>query len=105
MARSFRLRLRRRFRQAARMAKAPAVKWTREHFFIALNLYCKLPFGKLHKGNPILIETAIKVGRPQKRAGRAAVANPKHKLLASELWLSPINWDSIDIRSLLAGHT
>jgi len=45
------------------MAKAPAVKWTREHFLIALNLYCKLPFGKLHKGNPIIIETAAKMGR------------------------------------------
>ena len=45
------------------MAKAPAVKWTREHFLIALNLYCKLPFGKLHKGNPIIIETAQKMGR------------------------------------------
>lgn len=45
------------------MAKAPPVKWTREHFLIALNLYCKLPFGKLHKGNPIIIETAEKLGR------------------------------------------
>lgn len=45
------------------MPKAPAVKWTREHFLIALNLYCKLPFGKLHKGNPIIIETAVKMGR------------------------------------------
>src|SRR5258708_516845 len=45
------------------MPKAPAVKWTREHFLIALNLYCKLPFGKLHKGNPIIVETAVKMGR------------------------------------------
>jgi putative restriction endonuclease len=45
------------------MAKAPAVKWTREHFLIALNLYYKLPFGKLHKGNPIIIEAARKMGR------------------------------------------
>lgn len=45
------------------MAKAPAVKWTREHFLIALNLYCKLPFGKLHRGNPIIIEAAAKMGR------------------------------------------
>ena len=29
------------------MSKAPGVKWTREHFLIALNLYCKLPFGQL----------------------------------------------------------
>lgn len=45
------------------MSKAPAVKWTREHFLIALNLYCKLPFGKLHKGNPVIIEAAQKMGR------------------------------------------
>jgi putative restriction endonuclease len=45
------------------MAKAPAVKWTREHRLIALNLYCKLPFGKLHKGNPIIKDVAAKMGR------------------------------------------
>jgi hypothetical protein len=45
------------------MPKAPAVKWTREHFLIALNLYCKLPFGKLDKGNPLIIEVAGKMGR------------------------------------------
>jgi putative restriction endonuclease len=45
------------------MAKAAAVKWTREHSLIALNLYCKLPFGKLDKGNPIIIEAAAKMGR------------------------------------------
>jgi putative restriction endonuclease len=45
------------------MAKAPAVKWTREHTLIALNLYCKVPFGKIDKGNPIIIEVAIKMGR------------------------------------------
>jgi putative restriction endonuclease len=45
------------------MAKASSVKWTREHFLIALNLYCKLPFGKLHKGNPLIKEVAEKMGR------------------------------------------
>jgi predicted restriction endonuclease len=45
------------------MAKAPSVKWTREHFLIALNLYCKLPFGKLHKGNPVIVDAAAKMGR------------------------------------------
>jgi putative restriction endonuclease len=49
--------------QSRRMAKAPAVKWTREHRLIALNLYCKLPFGKLHKNNPIIKEVAAKMGR------------------------------------------
>jgi len=45
------------------MDKAPPVKWTREHFLIALNLYCKLPFGKLHKGNPIIVEAARRMRR------------------------------------------
>lgn len=45
------------------MPNAPAVKWTREHSLIALNLYCKLPFGKLDKGNPIIVEAAAKMGR------------------------------------------
>src|SRR5882724_4050195 len=45
------------------MAKATSVPWTREHFLIALNLYCKLPFGKLHKGNPLIIDVARKKGR------------------------------------------
>lgn len=45
------------------MGKAAIVKWTREHFLIALNLYCKLPFGKLHKGNPLIVEVAEKMGR------------------------------------------
>ncbi len=45
------------------MARAPGVRWTREHLLIALNLYCKLPFGKLHKGNPIIIDVAEKMGR------------------------------------------
>src|ERR1044071_6796117 len=45
------------------MSKAPNVKWTREHYLIALNLYCKLPFGKLHKNNPLIIEIAQRMGR------------------------------------------
>jgi putative restriction endonuclease len=45
------------------MAKAPAVKWTREHFLIALNLYGKIQFGKLHKGNPLIKDVAAKMGR------------------------------------------
>jgi hypothetical protein len=45
------------------MAKSAAVPWTREHFLIALNLYCKLPFGKFDKGNKLIIEVARKMGR------------------------------------------
>lgn len=35
----------------------------REHFLIALNLYCKLPFGKLDRGNPLIIDVARRMGR------------------------------------------
>jgi predicted restriction endonuclease len=45
------------------MAKAPAVKWTREHTLIALNLYCKLRFGQFHHTNPIIVQVAAKMGR------------------------------------------
>jgi hypothetical protein len=45
------------------MARAPSVKWTREHFLVALNLYCKLPFGQLHRNNPIIVDVAAKMGR------------------------------------------
>src|SRR2546426_4711941 len=45
------------------MPKAPSVKWTREHFLIALNLYCKLPFGRFDRTNRVVIEVAIKMGR------------------------------------------
>jgi putative restriction endonuclease len=52
-----------RIRQPGSMAKNAAVKWTREHLLIALNLYCKLPFGSFHHGNAIIKETAEKMGR------------------------------------------
>ena len=29
--------------------------WTRDELILAINLYCKLPFGKMHKGNPDII--------------------------------------------------
>src|SRR4051812_10017191 len=51
------------------MAKASSVEWTREHFLIALNLYRKLPFGKLHKGNRLIIEVAEKMGRTPSSLG------------------------------------
>lgn len=45
------------------MAKAPALKWTREHLLIALNLYCKLPFGSFDRDNAVVKEVAAKMGR------------------------------------------
>jgi putative restriction endonuclease len=45
------------------MAKAAAVKWTREHLLIALNLYCKLPFGSFDQNNAVVQQVASKMGR------------------------------------------
>gem|GEM_PF-1951844 len=32
--------------------------WTREEHILAFDLYCKIPFGTLHMGNPRVIELA-----------------------------------------------
>lgn len=37
--------------------------WTREELILAINLYCKLPFGKLHRLNPEVIHLANLIGR------------------------------------------
>ena len=38
-------------------------RWTKSELILALNLYCKLPFGKMHKGNPSIIALASYLGR------------------------------------------
>lgn len=37
--------------------------WTKEELILAFNLYLKLPFGKMHKGNPRVIHLANILGR------------------------------------------
>ncbi len=37
--------------------------WSREELIVAFNLYCKIPFGKIDKANPQLIELALAIGR------------------------------------------
>ena len=37
--------------------------WTREELILSINLYCRLPFGKLHKNNPEVIHLAQLIGR------------------------------------------
>lgn len=37
--------------------------WTREELILAINLYCKLPFGRLHRNNPDVIKLAKVIGR------------------------------------------
>ncbi|GHT68734.1 hypothetical protein AGMMS50239_34420 [Bacteroidia bacterium] len=38
-------------------------KWTREEMILAFNLYLKLPFGKMQRGTPEIIELANLMGR------------------------------------------
>jgi putative restriction endonuclease len=37
--------------------------WTRDELILAINLYCKLPFGKMHKGNSEVIKFAALIER------------------------------------------
>ena len=37
--------------------------WSREELILAMNLYCQLPFGRLHKGTPEIIELANAIDR------------------------------------------
>lgn len=37
--------------------------WTRDELVLAINLYCKLPFGKMHKATPEIIKFAELIGR------------------------------------------
>jgi putative restriction endonuclease len=37
--------------------------WTREELILAINLYCKIPFGKMHSNNPEVIALASLLGR------------------------------------------
>lgn len=42
---------------------ARADLWTRDQLLLALRLYMRLPFGKLHRLNPEIIELASQIGR------------------------------------------
>jgi HNH endonuclease len=37
--------------------------WTRDELTVAFNLYCKIPFGRIHIRNPLVIELAKALGR------------------------------------------
>ena len=37
--------------------------WTREELILAMNLYVKIPFGKMYKTNPVIIDLAALIGR------------------------------------------
>jgi putative restriction endonuclease len=37
--------------------------WTRKELIVAFNLYCKIPFGRIHIRNPLVIELAASINR------------------------------------------
>lgn len=37
--------------------------WTRQQLLVAFNLYCQLPFGKMHSRNPEIMKIAALIGR------------------------------------------
>ncbi len=39
------------------------ILWSREELILTINLYCKTPFGKLHRSNPDVISLAGLIGR------------------------------------------
>jgi putative restriction endonuclease len=41
----------------------PRRDWTREELIVAFNLYCRIPFGRIHIRNPLIIELARSIGR------------------------------------------
>jgi len=41
----------------------PRRPWTRPELILAMNLYCQLPFGKLHRGNREIMALATALGR------------------------------------------
>lgn len=48
-------------------------QWTREELIAAFNLYCRLPFGKLHKTNPQITQLAQLLGRTPSSVGMKLV--------------------------------
>ena len=38
-------------------------KWTRDELIVVFNLYCKSPFGRIHRSNPEIVRLAESIGR------------------------------------------
>lgn len=90
-------------------------RWTREELILAVNLYCKLPFGRLHSRNPEVINLANLIGRTSnsiayklvnfasldpslKARGIKGASNASN--LDREIWKEFINhWDELPFES------
>ena len=42
---------------------ATRIVWTHQQLLVAFNLYCQMPFGKIHFSNPEIIKYAELIGR------------------------------------------
>ncbi len=96
-----------------RMAKATAVKWTKEHLLIALNLYCKLPFGNFDRNNAVIKEVAAKMGRSAgsltMKLSNFASFDPVHRArgvkgLAGASKLDQTMWNEFQANTLVLGE-
>lgn len=94
--------------------------WTREESILAINLYCKIPFGQMHSRNAEVIDLATIIDRSPgavaRKLGNFASFDPKLKergvkglenasKLDREIWLEYMNdWDEqfIESEKLLA---
>lgn len=95
--------------------KKGQILWTREELILAVNLYCKLPFGRLHRLNPEVIHLADLIGRTPssvayklvnfasldpslKKRGIKGASNASK--LDAEVWNEFFNnWDSLPYES------
>lgn len=91
--------------------------WTREELILTFNLYCKLPFGKLHSRNPDIIYLAEQIGRTanavalklvnfasldpelKKRGIKGMSSHSKHDKLIFEEFSN--NWEKLVLESEL----
>ena len=91
--------------------------WTRKELILAFNLYCKLPFGKLHSRNPEIINLATKIDRTvnavalklvnfasldpelKKRGIKGMSSHSKHDKLIFEEFSN--NWEKLVLESEL----
>lgn len=89
--------------------------WTRDELILAINLYCKLPFGRLHRLNPEVINLANLIGRTSssvayklvnfasldpslKARGVKGASNASN--LDKEIWKEFFNhWDKLPFKS------
>jgi putative restriction endonuclease len=101
--------------QSSPKATRPSANWTRDEVIIACGLYFTIPFGRMHRGNPTLIEISALLGRtPDSLAmkltnlasldpahqARGIKGLPGHSKLDSQIWSEfQNNWDEMVLLS------